>query len=196
MSKSKSFGYGDAAANKGGNDTLSRHRKASSLKTPHRTSPIRGRGPKELQGSLLKPKIGSGPEAARPADWTGSAEEWIVYWALNRLGLHGNLDGGEDFQYQAARLGGRRELGGAVADFLVFPDLIINVQGVYWHYGRGSDKIASDRVQAIALASRGYRFVAIDSDQLDSDASGRAAIDLVSDALRGIDHSRFKNGMP
>src|SRR5690242_16887218 len=105
------FRYGGENANA----ALKRHRKAQIPKLPHRTTPIKSRGPRELQASLLgKPNIPSGPEANKPDWWPGSLEEWIVYWALEALGKRP----GVDFQYQAARLGGRLELGGLVADFL------------------------------------------------------------------------------
>lgn len=157
-------------------------------KLPHRTFPIRTRGPKglDLEGKHDK---ASGP--GNPPDWfIGSLPEWYVYWALLRLGKKPN----QDFEYQAARLGGRKELGGAVLDFLVSPNIGINVQGIYFHYEQGAGKIAFDRAQVIHLSQKGIKLVFIDEDQLVKDATGSAAIDLVKLALQGIDRSRESNG--
>lgn len=107
-----------------------------------------------------------------------------------RLGKQPNVD----FQYQAARLGGRQELGGAVLDFLVVPNIGINVQGVYFHYEQGAGKVAFDKAQAVHLAVKGIKLIFIDEDALVNDATGAAAIDLVKLALQGIDRSRESNG--
>ena len=157
-------------------------------KIPHRTFPIKTKGPRglDLEGHHDK---ASGP--SDPPKWfLGSLPEWYVYWALLRLGKRPNID----FQYQAARLGGRQELGGAVLDFLVVPDIGINVQGIYFHYEQGTAKIAFDKAQQIHLMIKGIKLIFIDEDQLVNDATGSAAIELVKLALQGIDRSRESNG--
>jgi hypothetical protein len=157
-------------------------------KLPHSTFPIKTKGPRGLDLTGLHDKT-SGP--GDPPNWfTGSLPEWYVYWALMRIGRKPNID----FQYQAARLGGRQELGGAVLDFLVVPNIGINVQGVYFHYEQGAGKLAFDRQQAVHLAVKGITLIFIDEDALVNDATGSAAIDLVKSALQGIDKSRERGG--
>lgn len=157
-------------------------------KLAHRTFPIRTRGPRGLD-LLGKHDKGSGP--GDPPQWfLGSLPEWYVYWALLRIGKRPNID----FQYQAARLGGRQELGGAVLDFLIVPNIGINVQGVYFHYEQGASKFAFDKAQAIHLQTKGIKLIFIDEDALVNDATGAAAIDLVKLAIQGIDRSREANG--
>jgi len=60
----------------------------------------------------------------------GSLPELIVHWELTRRGLRD----GSNFDFQSSVMGGRLELGGAVADFKFLDrPLIIRVQGVYFH---------------------------------------------------------------
>lgn len=65
----------------------------------------------------------------------GSALEWNVSQALDRLGLK--------YQYQYWIGGGRSVAGGQVLDFLVYtPGLPtpLNVNGRYWHTGEHADE--------------------------------------------------------
>lgn len=98
------------------------------------------------------------PEEAPPAPdtWTGPLDEWYVYWWLS---IHVGTD---NFQYQGSREGGRKYLGGVIADFIVYdrtPGLVINVQGQYWH--RGSEAAAKDMLQKIQYMNMGYDVVFI-----------------------------------
>lgn len=147
---------------------------------PRRPRPIRpARGPaSQLQED----------QAGEPPDWfTGTRPEWRVYWALLRLGKVP----GRDFIYQARQLGGRQDRGGQVLDFEMLdpPGLALNVSGLFWHYGRGSAKLAEDALERAALASLGYTVIILDEDDL-----ARSPVYYVSEALRGVDHSRISKG--
>jgi len=122
------------------------------------------------------------PEA--PASWMGSGPEWICYSALTQLGKVPE----EDFVYQNPLMGGRLDKGGAVIDFLFKnpPDLAINVQGTYYHYGMGVETATRDVLGRIQLASMGIILIFIDEDSLEENP-----IYYVQEALRYRDHSRL-----
>lgn len=80
-------------------------------------------------------------------------------------------------------------LGGAVADFMVFspvPNLIIRVQGEYFHYQQGRGKIMQDFAQKITLESRNFRVVDIDAKPALANP-----IQMVQLAFAGIDRSQL-----
>ena len=107
-----------------------------------------------------------------------SKPEKAIYNALKRLGI--------TFEFQSSLLGGRQWLGGVVADFyLPENNLIISCLGLYWHYTQ-PDRITKDKIQGIALETRGIKVIFIDEDD-----ALRNALFYVSEALRGIDHSRL-----
>lgn len=80
---------------------------------------------------------------------------------------------GEDFTYQSKQLGGRLDKGGLVLDFVFSdpPDLAINVQGTYWHYGQGTAIVQNDRMQRAQMAGLGITLILIDEDDVLSDVS-------------------------
>ena len=61
------------------------------------------------------------------------------------------------FQFATSLAGGFYELGGAVVDFLVEPNLAWRVMGEYWH--RGVEKTGSDLIQREQLEALGYTVV-------------------------------------
>lgn len=147
---------------------------------PRRHRPITTAGPLALR----KHVDSLGPP---PPNWTGTAPEWIVYVTLLGLGKKPNVD----FSYQSSVAGGRAELGGLVADFMIFdPPTVINVQGVHWHYGLGPSIIARDKLQRSMLESLGYTVVLLDADTLTINPKF-----YVSEALAGRDHSRVGRGI-
>ena len=82
-----------------------------------------------------------------PLSWPGTRPEFLVFRALEGLGLKE----GEDFQYQSSQQGGRQERGGAVLDFfLPALSLGLNVASTYWHYGR-PERALNDRAQRESL---------------------------------------------
>ena len=114
-----------------------------------------------------------------PSDWLGSLPEYLVYKALQKLGLRE----GDDFTYQSAQMGGRLERGGAVLDFY-FPqlNLAINVQSVWYHY-RTSEQVMADAMRRAQLEGMGIRVIYI----MEADAL-RNATYYCKEALRGIQH--------
>lgn len=118
-----------------------------------------------------------------PSGFPGTAPEFAVFQALNRLGFE------NQFEFQSSKFGGRATRGGIVADFFVASlGLIINVQGEYWHYGRAG-QVGQDLIQKQQIVSSGLTVVYIDEE----DALANADF-FVSDALRGIDHSKLVRG--
>ena len=124
-----------------------------------------------------------------PAAWEGSEPEWRCYASLIELGKIPE----EDFIYQSSMMGGRMDKGGSVIDFLFRnpPDLGINVQGNYYHYGMGVETATRDILGRIQLASQGIILIFIDEDHLEDNP-----IYYVREALRYRDHSRLgRRGM-
>jgi len=124
-----------------------------------------------------------------PAAWEGSEPEWRCYASLIELGKIPE----EDFIYQSSMMGGRTDKGGSVIDFLFRnpPDLGINVQGNYYHYGMGVETATRDILGRIQLASQGIILIFIDEDHLEDNP-----IYYVREALRYRDHSRLgRRGM-
>ena len=124
-----------------------------------------------------------------PAAWEGSEPEWRCYASLLELGKIPE----EDFIYQSSMMGGRMDKGGSVIDFLFRnpPDLGINVQGNYYHYGMGVETATRDILGRIQLASQGIILIFIDEDHLEDNP-----IYYVREALRYRDHSRLgRRGM-
>mgnify|MGYP002700649193 CR=1 FL=1 len=91
----------------------------------------------------------------------GSEPEMAVFNALLRLGKRP----GVDFSFQSKQFGGRIDKGGRVLDFEIYePRLGINVQGVYFHYEKGSAIIQSDIQTRAFLAAMGITLIFIDED--------------------------------
>jgi len=124
-----------------------------------------------------------------PASWEGSEPEWICYSVLIQIGKVPD----EDFTYQSPLMGGRLDKGGAVVDFMFKdpPDLGINVQGNYYHYGMGVETATRDIIGRVQLASQGIILIFIDEDQIEDNP-----VYYVQEALRYRDHSRLgRRGM-
>lgn len=114
----------------------------------------------------------------KPDWWMGSLPEWLIYWALLKLGLK------DQFTYQSSRMGGRMVKGGAILDFY-FADLrlAINVQSIYYHYVTAARRMA-DALQRAQLEGMGIKVIYI----MESAALSNPLF-YVKEALRGIDHS-------
>ena len=120
-------------------------------------------------------------------DLTGaSVPELMVYNELRRR----RLEPGVDFIYQYNIFGGRTQRGGGVLDFfftsIAYPGLAINVQGEYFHYERGSDVIARDRLLREQLVGIGITLVLIDEEDILSNVRW-----VVGQALQFRDVSRL-----
>lgn len=124
------------------------------------------------------------PAGDPPPDWPGTRPEWAVQYGLIRNGLQDGLD----FTYQA-RLPGVGAGYYSTVDFLI-PDYTIGieVQGKYWHYGQGSNKIYTDMFRVSAFAGQGIKIIFIDEPDALSDP-----VYYVKEALRGNDHSHITN---
>ena len=119
-----------------------------------------------------------------PASWQGSEPEWIAYSVLQELGKIPD----EDFTYQSPLMGGRLDKGGSIVDFMFKdpPDLAINVQGEYYHYGMGAETSTRDILARVQLASLGIILIFIDESSLQEDP-----FYYIREALRYRDHSRL-----
>jgi very-short-patch-repair endonuclease len=110
---------------------------------------------------------------------TASKPEQLVYAALVKL------IGEDNFSFQSSFFGGRDVKGGIVADFYIpMLNLILAVQGEYWHYEKVERK-AVDEIQRLALESQGIQVIMLDEEDVLENAEY-----YVKEALNGIDHSK------
>jgi hypothetical protein len=123
-----------------------------------------------------------------PAEWSGSAPEYLVY---NSLITTYKKREDIDFTYQSAFMGGRLDKGGVVLDFVFFdpPDLAINVQGEYYHYGLGVTFIQNDIFVRQQMAGQGINLIFIDESDVLEDVDY-----YVREALNYKDHSQLGLG--
>jgi len=119
-----------------------------------------------------------------PTSWEGSKPEWTTFAVLQQLGKVPDTD----FTYQSPLMGGRLDKGGSVVDFLFRnpPDLAINVQGNYYHYGMGVETKTRDILTRVQLATQGIILIFIDEDHLEDNPTY-----YIREALRYRDHSRL-----
>lgn len=90
-------------------------------------------------------------ETVVPPGLVATIPEWLVYEFLTKRGIA--------FSFQSSQLGGRIELGGAVADFVLNElGMVWRVQGEVWHIG-DPGKEASDLVQKMRLTDEGYTVI-------------------------------------
>ena len=123
-----------------------------------------------------------------PPEWPGSLPEFLVF---NSLTTTFRLKHGVEFTYQSALMGGRTEKGGAVLDFVFTdpPDLAINVQGEYYHYGKGATVSQNDVIARAQTAGQGIRLIFIDENDIYIDVDY-----YVREALNYKDHSKLGGG--
>lgn len=106
--------------------------------------------------------------------------EWAIYWAHGQLGLVEGLD----FIYQDSVF--KFTTSSASIDFVELdPTLVIEIQGTFSHYKLGSAKLVADQDRRAILESEGFPVVFIDEDDAE-----RNPVFYLTDALRGIDHSK------
>ena len=107
------------------------------------------------------------------------------------LPSQGGFQPGVDFSYQSALMGGRLDKGGVVLDFVFTdpPDLAINVQGEYYHYGLGATYIQNDIIIRQQMAGQGINLIFIDENDVLEDVDY-----YVREALNYKDHSRLGGG--
>lgn len=97
-----------------------------------------------------------------PGGVIGSDLEIKVYMWLVKRGYRPTVD----FEFQSHMIGGyNRELGDAIADFLLIKEKIIfRVQGEYWH--TGTQEQARDTIQKENLQGMGYTVVDLQEQDL------------------------------
>lgn len=130
---------------------------------PQRT-PTRFPQKPRMYAKLDKPEQQGGPGEPPPGFVMPSTSitEWKAFWAIwKALNAPGEPRNGPwmgpvtgEFEYQSYALGGRRQLGGAVVDFLVrSTDIPLGIRIVteYFHIFAGEEKRAADFAQAIEL---------------------------------------------
>ena len=135
---------------------------------------------------MVSPRAYTNVEA--PEGWLGSLPEFLVF---NSLTTTFNLQQGVEFTYQSPLLGGRLEKGGVVLDFVFNepPDLAINVQGEYYHYGMGSTISQNDVFIRAQMAGQGIQLIFIDENDIYRDVDY-----YVRQALNYKDHSKLGGG--
>jgi hypothetical protein len=123
-----------------------------------------------------------------PSSWPGSVPEFLVY---NSLTTTFGMTDGIEFTYQSAFMGGRLDKGGVILDFLFYnpPDLAINVQGEYYHYGMGITFIQNDIIVRQQMAGEGINLIFIDENDILNNVDY-----YVREALNYKDHSRLGSG--
>ena len=110
---------------------------------------------------------------------TATLPEYNIARTLDKMGLA--------YEFQTSFMGGRYIAGGAISDFyLPGYSLVITVLGTYWH--STPEVRAKDKLQSIALLSRGITTIGID----EADANKNPQY-FISEAIRGIDHSQLVN---
>lgn len=145
------------------------------------TQGSRARGLSGLAGTMQRQEPAGDP----PEDWMGTRPEWAVQWGLMKAGLVDGLD----FTFQA-RLPGVGASYYSTVDFLITDyNIAIEVQGKYWHYGQGSDKIMTDIFRVNAYAGQGIKVIFIDEPDALADP-----VYFVREALEGNDHSHVTTG--
>lgn len=120
-----------------------------------------------------------------PDDWPGTLPEWALYDAALQLGLKPDRD--FVYQYRIGTFGASD-----VVDFFFLNNVIVEVQGLFWHYGFDGFKVSNDQVRKIRLESLGYPVIFIDEDAL---VGPRAdPVYYLKEALAGRDYSRAATG--
>jgi hypothetical protein len=93
------------------------------------------------------------------------------------------------FEAQWAFGGGRRELGGAVIDFVVYGladrPIALRVMGEYWHGQQGPNHQARDDAQAARLRADGYLVVDLWEEAIYRAALGGWLDRLIRDGIAG-----------
>lgn len=124
------------------------------------------------------------PAGEPPESWPGTEPEWAIKWGLEQLGLE--LD--KDFYFQANITGIASHYFSQVDFMIPRYSIAIEVQGEFWHYGLGHERLERDEFRRIQIQGLGYTLIFVD----EKDAIERPKF-LAEQALMGIDHSRLGN---
>ena len=120
--------------------------------------PLTVRGPRPF---VKKPEQTDAP-GPKPSSFTITTDEWYVYWWLTKRQRL--------FTFQSRLLGGRRNIGGLITDFVVHdacapPGLVLNVQGFAWHRYT-SEQRSADVLTKVRLKALGYEVVYLLEDEI------------------------------
>lgn len=115
-----------------------------------------------------------------PDSWTGTLPEWAINWAHSVLGRKA----GEDFVYISY-------VAGIQVDFEEFDlQIVLNIQGLYWHYEFSGGKQIEDRNTRAQIEATGVTLINIDEDNALADP-----VFFLREALNGRDHSLQARGI-
>lgn len=137
-------------------------------------------------GTRVSHKSGPGLPPAGFLGATTSLSEWYIYWAF--LKVKGPM-GQTSWGYQIDAGGGRGAAGGAVIDFVVWdqePRLAIRIQTERYHVATRNRTQMYDERSKRMLERLGYKVIDIWEQNFIKDKSGRAAIQKVRMALKGL----------
>lgn len=113
---------------------------------------------------------------------TTSKSEWYIYWALEKLlGQEGI-----NWTFQASRFGGRRRLGGAVVDFILFFSTLqvgVRIQTYRFHMNVDPRKQSSDTEQLINLSARDTVIIDVFESDYINDTTGQASIKVMLEVI-------------
>jgi hypothetical protein len=168
---------------------------------PPRPIRLRGGAPPFPSGPkwLKKPKLLSGPGEPPPEFLfsMNSRTEWMVYWALWKIfkdegdprvpPFLGSPSG--SWSYQTPVEGGRRQVGGAIVDFVIEntpQPIALRIQTERFHVFTDPNQIGFDRDSLIML-SQGMRVADVYEQDFIHDKSGVACIVALKRAILAID---------
>ena len=118
-------------------------------------------------------------ESKIPDNWQGSEATWLVYESLVK---HGKRPG-VDFSYQPRNRGRRMDMDTST-DFVLPPDLALQVQEAYYEHPSGIETRGTDMIAKAQLAGIGITMILLNHSMLKQDPDW-----LVSEALQYRDHS-------
>jgi hypothetical protein len=154
-------------------------------------------GPALLKLGVARNTYISGP-GQKPLDFDGSQPEWVWYKSSAdyyndpkdaRVGpFTGARDGSWQFQV-ASTPGAPRSVGSEVADFVYrMPggrDIIVRIEGFYWHISKGATEQARDLYLVTHAGTGADRVVRVDDGDYMHDPSGSTAVQMLADILAG-----------
>jgi hypothetical protein len=126
------------------------------------------------------------PAGDPPVDWPGTRPEWAIYWAAKRLGFEENVT----FFYLMRTWSVGKDYFSQLDFFFPEYRIGIEIQGTFWHYGQGTEKIAHDEMRRALYAQLDITVIFIDEDDALADP-----IYYLKEALAGRDHSRLGRGL-
>jgi hypothetical protein len=142
--------------------------------TKNSAVPVRTGRRQGITSSSARPFPEPGP------DWLGTLPEWAIDWAHHVLGKKP----GEDYQYISY-------VAGIQVDFEEYDlQLVLNIQGLYWHYEFAGGKQIEDRATRAIIEATGITLINIDEDNALADP-----VYYLKEALAGRDHSLQARGI-